>query len=81
MDVAQLFGSQGSGSTRYSGEVAARAAGNTVLRKGMATTIGSYAPVFLPGEPYPTPPQLRSLASHSLQGRKELDETKLTLRR
>ena len=27
----QLLGTQGSGSTRYSGELAARAAGNTVL--------------------------------------------------
>ena len=41
-----------SGSTRYSGGlVAARAAGNRVLQKGMATSIGQYAPVFLPGEP------------------------------
>ena len=31
--------------------LAARAAGNTVLWKGMATSIGQYAPVFLPGEP------------------------------
>ena len=41
----------GSGSTRHSGELAARAAGNTVLWKDMATSIGQYAPVFLPGEP------------------------------
>ena len=27
------------------------AAGNTVLQKGMATSIGQYAPVFLPGDP------------------------------
>ena len=45
------LGHRGSGSTRYSGELAARAAGNTVLEKGMATSIGQYVPVFLPGEP------------------------------
>ena len=44
------LGLRGSGSTRYSGESAAGAAGNVVLRKGMATSIGQYAPVFLPGE-------------------------------
>ena len=45
------LGRRGSGSTRYSGELVARAAGNTVLQKGMATSIGQYAPVFSPGEP------------------------------
>ena len=45
------MGRRGSGSTRYSGELAERAAGNTVLLKGMATSIGQYTPVFLPGEP------------------------------
>ena len=45
------MGPRGSGSTRYSGELAARAAGNIVLYKGRATSIGPYAPVFLPGEP------------------------------
>ena len=45
-----MLGLQGSASTGYSGEVAARAAGNTVLWKGMATSIGQYAPVFLPAE-------------------------------
>ena len=44
-------GRRGSGSTRYLGELAARAAGNIVMEKGMATRIGQYAPVFLPGEP------------------------------
>ena len=44
---------KGSGSTRYSRELAARAAGNVVLQKSMATSIGQYAPVFLPGEPLP----------------------------
>ena len=41
------MGRRGSGSTRSSGELAARASGNTVLWKGMATSIGQYAPVFL----------------------------------
>ena len=50
MEVVQLLGSQGSGSTRYSRELAARAAGNTVLQKGMVTSIGQYAPGFLSGE-------------------------------
>ena len=45
------LGRRGSGSTRYSGELVAKAAGNIVLRKDMATSIGQYAPVFLPGEP------------------------------
>ena len=40
------MGRRGSGSTRHSGELAARAAGNTVLQKGMATSRGPYAPVF-----------------------------------
>ena len=41
---------RGSGSTRYSGELVAREAENIVLLKGMATSIGQYPPVFLPGE-------------------------------
>ena len=45
------MGHRGTGRTRYSRELAARAAGNIVLQKGMATSIGQYAPVFLPGEP------------------------------
>ena len=45
------LGHRGSGSTRYSGELEARAAGNIMLQKGMATSIGQYAQVFLPGEP------------------------------
>ena len=44
------LGHRGSGSTRYSGELAVRTAGNIVLYKGMATSIDQYAPVFLPGE-------------------------------
>ena len=47
------MGRRGSGSTRRSGELAARAAGNIVLQKGMSTNIGPYASVFLPGEPLP----------------------------
>ena len=46
---------RGSGSTMYSGKLVAREAGNVVLWKGMATSIGQYAPVFLPGEPPPHP--------------------------
>ena len=42
------MGLRGSGSTSYSGELAAREAGNKVLCKGMATSTGQYAPV--PGE-------------------------------
>ena len=45
------LGHRGSGSTRYSGELAARAAGNIVLQKDMAISIGQYGPLFLPGEP------------------------------
>ena len=45
------FSRRDSGSTSYSGGLAARAAGNTVLSKGMATNIVQYAPLFLPGEP------------------------------
>ena len=49
-------------------ELVARAAGNIVLLKGMATRIGQYAPVFLPGEPsFLTE---KSLAGHRLQGRR-----------
>ena len=70
------FGHRGSGSTGYSGGLVARAAENTVLWKGMTTSIGQYAPVFLPGEP---PLWQRSLAGHSLQGHKELDMTEVTL--
>ena len=77
MEVVQLLGSQGSGSTRYSRELAARAAGNTVLQKGMVTSIGQYTPVLLPGEA----PSLteKPLEGHSPQGYKELDTTEVTL--
>ena len=43
----------GSGSTRYSGVLAAMAEGNIVFQKGIANSIGQYTPVFLPGEPRP----------------------------
>ena len=39
MEVIQLLGSQGFWQYRHSGELAARAAGNIVLSKGMATSI------------------------------------------
>ena len=47
----RCLGHRGSGSTRYSGELVPKAAGNIVLQKGMATSIGQYTPAFLPGEP------------------------------
>ena len=50
MEAVQRLGHSSSGSTGYSGELVAREAGNIVLKKGMATSIGQYAPVFLPGE-------------------------------
>ena len=68
---------RGSGSTRYSAELEARASGNIVLKKSTATSIGQYAPVFLPGEPPPT--LNRELAGHTVQGHKELDTTEVTL--
>ena len=70
------LGRRGSGSTRYSGELATRAIGSIVLWKGMTTSIGQYASVFLPGE---APLLHRSLTDHNLQGRKELDMTEATL--
>jgi len=45
------LGCRGSGSTRSSGALVARAEGDIVFWKGMATSIGQHAPVFLPGEP------------------------------
>ena len=45
----------------------------------MATSIGQYAPVFLPGECPSLTEKQRRLAGHSLQGRKELDMTEVTL--
>ena len=46
-----FLGHMGSGRSRYSEKLMIRAAGNKVLQKGMATSIGQYAEIFLPGEP------------------------------
>ena len=70
------MGRRGSGSTRSSGEWAARAAGNTVLYKGVATSIGQHTPVFLPGK---TPSLTEKPAKPSLQGCKESDITEATV--
>ena len=51
MEVVQLLGSRGFWQHRVLRELAAREAGNIVLLKGMATGLGQYTPVFLPGEP------------------------------
>ena len=51
VEVVSYLGCRGSGSAKYSGELEIRAAGNIVLSKGMATSIGQYAPIFLPVEP------------------------------
>ena len=72
-----FLGCRSSCSTGYSGKLVAREAGSMVVQKGMATSIGQHAPVFLPGEP-PPPPQQRSLADHSPQRRGELDMTNVT---
>ena len=50
-EVVPLLGSQGFWQHQVLRELAARAAGNTVLWEGMTTSFGQYAPVFLPGEP------------------------------
>ena len=42
---------RGSGSTRYSGELAASAAGNIVSRRVWQPVLAKCAPVFLPEEP------------------------------
>ena len=65
------LGCGGSGSSRYSGELAVRAAGNIVLQKGMAASTGPSAPVLLPGEPpslteKPGRPQSTVLQSQTL---------------
>ena len=51
MEVVQLLGSQGFRQHQGFRELAARAAGNIVLWKGVATSIGQYTAVFLLGEP------------------------------
>ena len=62
-EVVPLLGSQGFWQHQVLRELAARAAGNTVVWEGMTTHIGQHAPIFLPGEP---PPRQRSLGGHSL---------------
>ena len=52
MEVVQLLGSWVRAAPVLRG-LTAREAGNIVLSKGMATSIGQYTPVFLPGEPPP----------------------------
>ena len=59
MDVSR----RGSGSTRYLAELEARASGNIVVKKGMATSISQYAPIFFPGEPPPAPNRERCQAT------------------
>ena len=51
MEVEQLLGSQGLWQHQVPRGLAARAAGNTVLYKGVAISTGQCAPLFLPGEP------------------------------
>ena len=50
MEVVQLLGSQGFWQHQVLRGLAAGAAGNTVLYKGMGTSFGQYALVFLTGE-------------------------------
>ena len=55
--MVRVLGCRGSGSTRYSGELEARAAGNIVLQKGMATNILGWRSPSLtekPGRPQST---------------------------
>ena len=76
MKAVQHLGHRGSGSTRYSGELAARAAGNIVLYNGMATSTGNTLQYSCLENPHPWQ---RSWAGHSLQGHKESDTTEATL--
>ena len=70
------MGLRGSGSTRYSAELAARTAGNTALQKGMAASVGLYTPVFLPAEP----PSLNEKPGRPLSTRLQSpDMTEVTL--
>ena len=66
--------SRRSGSTRYSGELAAWAAGNIVLWKSMATSMPIYSSILA----WRTLQQ-RNPAGHSPQGHRKLDTTKATL--
>ena len=61
------LGHKGSGSTRYSGELVAREARNIVLKKGMATSVGQYTPIFLPTDTLTEKPgRLQSSGSQSV---------------
>ena len=72
----RCLGLRGSGSTRYSAELAARTAGNTALQKGMAASVGLYTPVFLPAEP----PSLNEKPGRPLSTRSQSpDMTEVTL--
>ena len=70
------MGHRGSGRTRYSGELVARAAGNIALWKGMAISIDQHAPVFLPGE---LPSLTEKPGRPQPSGYKELDMTEVIL--
>ena len=72
---SSCLGRRGSGSTRDSGELVPRAAGNIVLQKGMATSIGQYTPVFLPGEP----PSLTEKPGRPQSTGSQSDRTAVTL--
>ena len=73
---SSCLGHSGSGSTRYSGELVARAAGNIALWKGMAISIDQHAPVFLPGE---LPSLTEKPGRPQPSGYKELDMTEVIL--
>ena len=60
------LGHKGSGSTRYSGELVDREARNIVLKKGMATSVGQYTPLFLPTDPLTEAWQVQSSGSQSV---------------
>ena len=66
------LGHRGSGSTRFSGELVARAAGNTVLQRVWQPVMANSLQCSCLENP---PPWQRSLAGHSLQGHKESDRT------
>ena len=68
LQVVRLLGSQEFWQHQVLSGLVARAEGNIVLYKGMATSIGQYAPVFLPGEP---PSLTEKPTGHSLQGRSQ----------
>ena len=51
VEVVQLFDSQGFWQHQVLRGMGVTVVGNKVLWKDMATSIGQYTPVFLPGEP------------------------------